>query len=234
MPPTPLSEAEFDQLADILERFGDERAMTLEEMDGFLATVVCSPRDIPRSEYLPIIWGDAIVNEPAFAAKPILKDFISLVVRHRDSMDHLLREGETFTPLMFEDENGNARGNDWAKGFLRGTELCKADWAALLGDEEQGGALVPIFALAYENDPDPKMRPYKEPMTDEVRKNLIVGAAAGVMRCFEYFESLRVLARLPIGDLTYRRILPKVGRNDPCPCGSGKKFKHCCGKVMLH
>jgi len=23
---------------------------------------------------------------------------------------------------------------------------------------------------------------------------------------------------------------PKVGRNDPCPCGSGKKFKHCCGK----
>lgn len=22
----------------------------------------------------------------------------------------------------------------------------------------------------------------------------------------------------------------KVGRNDPCPCGSGKKYKHCCGK----
>ena len=26
------------------------------------------------------------------------------------------------------------------------------------------------------------------------------------------------------------RITPKVGRNDPCPCGSGKKYKHCCGK----
>ena len=23
----------------------------------------------------------------------------------------------------------------------------------------------------------------------------------------------------------------KVGRNDPCPCGSGKKYKHCCGKL---
>jgi preprotein translocase subunit SecA len=22
----------------------------------------------------------------------------------------------------------------------------------------------------------------------------------------------------------------KIGRNDPCPCGSGKKYKHCCGK----
>lgn len=29
---------------------------------------------------------------------------------------------------------------------------------------------------------------------------------------------------------TFRREAPKVGRNDPCPCGSGKKFKKCCGK----
>ena len=29
---------------------------------------------------------------------------------------------------------------------------------------------------------------------------------------------------------TYRRQEPKVGRNDPCPCGSGKKYKKCCGK----
>ncbi len=26
------------------------------------------------------------------------------------------------------------------------------------------------------------------------------------------------------------RVMPKVGRNDPCPCGSGKKYKHCCGR----
>ena len=29
---------------------------------------------------------------------------------------------------------------------------------------------------------------------------------------------------------TVRRETPKVGRNDPCPCGSGKKYKHCCGR----
>jgi hypothetical protein len=27
-----------------------------------------------------------------------------------------------------------------------------------------------------------------------------------------------------------KRTGPKVGRNDPCPCGSGKKYKNCCGK----
>ena len=31
-------------------------------------------------------------------------------------------------------------------------------------------------------------------------------------------------------DEPYRREMPKVGRNDPCPCGSGKKYKKCCGK----
>lgn len=30
--------------------------------------------------------------------------------------------------------------------------------------------------------------------------------------------------------VTVRRETPKVGRNDPCPCGSGKKYKNCCGK----
>ena len=29
---------------------------------------------------------------------------------------------------------------------------------------------------------------------------------------------------------TITRTGPKTGRNDPCPCGSGKKYKHCCGK----
>jgi preprotein translocase subunit SecA len=31
------------------------------------------------------------------------------------------------------------------------------------------------------------------------------------------------------GPTTVRRSIPKVGRNDPCPCGSGKKYKRCCG-----
>lgn len=30
---------------------------------------------------------------------------------------------------------------------------------------------------------------------------------------------------------TVRRDAPKIGRNDPCPCGSGKKYKHCCGRA---
>jgi uncharacterized protein YecA (UPF0149 family) len=34
--------------------------------------------------------------------------------------------------------------------------------------------------------------------------------------------------RLPPTPVQMRRVPPRVGRNEPCPCGSGKKFKRCC------
>lgn len=39
----------------------------------------------------------------------------------------------------------------------------------------------------------------------------------------KYWLDRRTLQSAPA-----RRAAPKVGRNDPCPCGSGKKYKHCC------
>lgn len=30
--------------------------------------------------------------------------------------------------------------------------------------------------------------------------------------------------------VTIKHETPKIGRNDPCPCGNGRKFKKCCGK----
>ena len=39
-----------------------------------------------------------------------------------------------------------------------------------------------------------------------------------------------VLARMKPEIPTFVREQPKIGRNDPCPCGSGKKYKKCCGR----
>ncbi len=38
-------------------------------------------------------------------------------------------------------------------------------------------------------------------------------------------------ARIHPGEGTYKRAQPKIGRNDPCPCGSGRKYKKCCGQA---
>src|SRR5436189_1390347 len=52
-----------------------------------------------------------------------------------------------------------------------------------------------------------------------------VGAMAGVAMDGEGSGEMSI-------DLPVRRSLPKVGRNDPCPCGSGKKYKNCCGRTV--
>jgi preprotein translocase subunit SecA len=50
---------------------------------------------------------------------------------------------------------------------------------------------------------------------------------------FAMAEQQRAAAQAPQGEQKVKQIKldqPKVGRNDPCPCGSGKKYKKCCGK----
>jgi uncharacterized protein len=64
----PLTDGEFDHLSEVLERFGDKRAMNLEQLDGFLTALICCPDLVPPSEYLPKIWGGDIVLEEGFAA----------------------------------------------------------------------------------------------------------------------------------------------------------------------
>jgi uncharacterized protein len=229
--PQPLSDAEFDRLSSSLKRYGSKRAKNLEQLDGFLSALVCGPDEVSTSEYLPEILAYDIVKEDALAAQPLLQECVSLITRHRDFILQTLESGDVFTPLLLGNGDGVYPANDWAIGFLYGMDLRRKKWDVLLNDEERGGSLVPIFALANENNPDPTMRPYTKPVTAELREKLIVGISAGVMKIYRYFEARRMATDM---NPTYRRIGPKVGRNELCPCGSGKKFKHCCGKITLH
>lgn len=234
MPPEPLNDAEFENLGDLLKRFGGKQAMNIEQLDGFLAALICCPSAIPASDYLPVIWGDAMVNEGGFSAQPVMQEFLSLVERHRSAISHILQSGDVFTPVLLLNPDGVFTANDWANGFMRGMNLRKDEWLTLVDDDNHGGSLVPILALAHENDPDPEMRPYNEPIRPERRERLIIGLAAGVMNIYRYFRRSKTTTDFVLGDTTYRAITPKIGRNDPCPCGSGKKFKHCCGRITLH
>jgi uncharacterized protein len=55
---SPLTDAEYDRLAGILNGFCGEHAMNLEELDGFFAALICSPDLVRPSEYLPELWGE--------------------------------------------------------------------------------------------------------------------------------------------------------------------------------
>lgn len=88
------------------------------------------------------------------------------------------------------------------------------------------GSLLVIPIVAGEVDPAwPPQR-----LSTEKGEELLANMAAGFARAYRHFAPLRqAAADAGHGRATYRRSAAKVGRNDPCPCGSGKKFKHCCG-----
>ncbi len=69
------------------------------------------------------------------------------------------------------------------------------------------------------NFPDPEAPPKKDIQT--------IHEAAGQ---FDHIPGLDDKPAQPQAGVTIRRQMPKVGRNDPCPCGSGKKYKSCCGR----
>lgn len=228
-----LSDAELDDLDTFLARVRGGRIGNIKALDGFFAALACCPDLVLPSEYLPVIQSGATEDSDlVFENLAEANQFAGLVMRHWNQVNQQLNEGDVYLPIFLEDETGASCGNDWANGFLAGMDLRTAIWGELMADEEQAGPLIPIMALAYEHHPDPEMRPYEKPIDDKQREELFVGAAAGVMKLHAYFISQRAAYASPSGSTI--RSGRKVGRNEPCPCGSGKKFKKCCGGVTLH
>lgn len=230
-----LTDAEYDRIAALLNRFHSEHSMNLEMLDGFFVALICSPEMVPPSEYLPQIWGGNSAENGVMSDPKEWETVLALVMNHWNAVAHALNSGGPYLPLLLEDNDGVAHANDWAHGFLRGMELRRSGWSELFDDEAQAGTLVPIFALANEHHADPEMRPYQEPMTAERREQLIVSVAGFVPAIFQYFATHRRFAgRAGLENRTHRRANAKTGRNDLCPCGSGEKFKKCCGKTTVH
>jgi uncharacterized protein len=226
----PLTDAEFDRLAEALGRYSGKQGMNIEMLDGFLVALICGPETVRPIEYLPEIWGGDETDEPTFDSQPAFEEFLSLIMRHWNAICHTLQSGEVFLPVLLNDENGITPANDWANGFMCGMNMRRDSWLGLMDDDDHAGVLIPIMALAYEHASDPEMRPFKEPVSTEMREKLIAGAAASVAAIYRYFAAERLSAAQRLSSVgTFRRDAPKVGRNERCPCGSGKKFKRCHG-----
>lgn len=222
----PLTEAEWDRLTAFLERRKSGTVMNIEELDGFFAALIAGPEIVMPSEYLPEVFGGEMSDVREFHSLEEVKDLLGLLMRHWNEIAGTLSKDEPYLPVLLEDEKGVAFGNDWARGFMRGVEMHHEGWAELLRDEEHGGYMVPVLALYHERDDDPAMRP--GPIGPEQRETIIAHMAAGLLGVYRYF---RRQGKPPADShqSETHRATNKTGRNDPCPCGSGKKYKRCCG-----
>jgi uncharacterized protein len=247
----PLSYDEQDQIDAVLERKNGGYIQTFSALDGMLAAIVCTPEMIMPSEYLEIIQeGETEEDYLSFKDEKEAEAFFQLIMRHYNTVLNQIRDfgdvidGELvlYEPSLLEDENEELIAEDWANGFLTGTHLRPEIWAQFAEDTfEPTDGYTPLFgilALAHENHPDPDLRPLDKPMTNDVRRDFIAGAVLGIKEIYEAFsEQIKADTSIRYGPTTrygsFVRDTPKIGRNDPCPCGSGKKFKKCCAALKI-
>src|SRR6266849_8190569 len=116
--PSPLTDDAFARLNAFLGSIKNNRAMNLEEMDGFFAALICGPEMVSPSEYLPYVWGNELSNDGVFQSVEEAREILNLVIRHWNTIAGTLFQGRVHFPFLFEDDDGMARGNDWARGFL--------------------------------------------------------------------------------------------------------------------
>jgi uncharacterized protein len=228
-----LSEDEIELLAERLAAIDNSEALSLEGVDGLFCALIASPDAVLPSEYLPVIFGGEPEDSGAFADLEDANLTMSLLMRYWNSIIADLERESIHLPYAVEPGTDGILGRAWARGFMRGTRLAPTGWDELWQEENEGHVMmIPIVAGEVDSAWP------KEPLTKEKSDESLQWVIAGAARAYRYFAELRrefaeeFTDEFDDGDHfpeTYVRPEPKIGRNEPCPCGSGKKFKKCCG-----
>jgi uncharacterized protein len=218
---TPLSDAEIGELdAFLMSEATSDECMDLVTLDGFLTALAVGPRLVAPSVWLPVVWGGT--SEPMFESKEQAERIIGLLLRRMNMISSMFGENSSgFEPLLYKREvNGTQLwlADDWCYGFIRAMELDPEAWDPLFDDKTNRVLLVPILTLGTQEGLD-QIDAAADPESEY---------SAAVDMLHLSVESIHVYWRLPIEQRAATRASRKPARNDPCPCGSGRKFKKCC------
>jgi len=219
-----LTDDERDWLAGFLvSRQVPDNTMTFEMLDGLFTALLIGPATVMPSEYLPVIWGTDDGDGPLWDSVEQAQYFMNLLTKHWNAI--AVRRNADALHVPFIVEFGDAeRGHVWAKGFVVGIELSGSGWEPMFKDRRAAEMCSLIFALVQD---DPKFS--GDRITPKMRDKIVDQLPV-------ILQSIAAYWRDPDRPLPQREQLlrsTKVGRNDPCPCGSGKKFKKCCGSTAL-
>lgn len=238
-----LTDAEFAELDELLATTpAPLQALDASMLDGYLCGVLVQPRLIETEEWLPNIFdydGGQLPDDtdPAWLAR-----VRELVERRYKALNRAMVENGWFDPVVLDlDEESQTETPDdedpvyaamtpisrtllpWVAGFQHAC-LCFPELAEM-PDDAVMAALARLYRhLPAETDEEKEViatldreHPLKD--LDDAIEELVVTVAD--------LRDLTEEHRYKVE--TLRREGPKVGRNDPCPCGSGRKYKQCHG-----
>lgn len=217
-----LAPADLDRLESLLSAQHLEDSLTLDALQGFFCAVASAPVPVPKEKWLPSALG-----EHRFANAEEGKEVTDLLERFLEDTTRELASGRGLDIISYPAEEGEEELAAWCEGYLLGVALADPGWYDSGDHETVEELLFPFMALSG------RLKEHAlesgEPWEGgESEAKLMQGAREvffdAVEDAYHYWFDTRV-NRKP-----QRREAEKVGRNDPCPCGSGKKYKACCGR----
>ena len=253
----PVSADEFDEIDAILDELRSRYDETpqWEFCEGFMAALICCRRVIPTSEYLPVllaIGDEGGEDEGSFADEAQHLRFLELWTRRWNEVAVALNtqikaldDDAAYQPEVMdvrgaiaalpEEERAAMEGEAipsfgqvWALGFMFVVEAWPEEWAAPRDKEAVkwlNGALEAIVAITEDDKEPATLSVFDDDGPPSMSLKRLNEFADAVWAVYDLRELWRNLG--PRVETIHRVATP--GRNDPCSCGSGKKYKKCCG-----
>ena len=243
----------LDALEDVLDAVRARRPDTphWEFCEGLMTALLCTRRTVAEDEWLPVVFGDeadAVFASPAERTRFIM-NWLAREAQLRAALEapvESLDDARALAPAVIdwrglfaslpEDERAEVQADDasapalarlWALGFMSAVEVWAQDWEPPRDKEiaeSMDDALDCIAELQDDDGGPPALNLHDEngpPSVSEARFDAFGEALWAVYDLYDIAQSL--------GPRVAPARSEKVGRNDPCPCGSGKKYKKCHG-----
>jgi uncharacterized protein len=234
-----LTDAEFAELDELLAKTPEPfEPLDAVMLDGYLCGVVVQPVLLETDAWLPHVFdfeGQPLPDD----ADPAWRERVTaLILRRHAALTRAIAEDGWFDPLILELDDFEPPRTDDPAASLNPVSQALFPWVA--GFQHAMESFPDLIEL-----PDPAIdvalaRLYRHlpAQTDEEREVVAtLDKEHPLATLDEAIEDLIVIVA-DLEDLTrerrykvdtIKRETPKVGRNDPCPCGSGKKYKNCHG-----
>ena len=197
-------------------------SLSMLALDGYLTALHAGPSLIPPGEWMAGIWGD----EPVFDNIEEAQSILGALMLHYNAIGTELDKGpKGYRPYGWSVDPAERTSTEtvaeWSFGFWKGIRLRHREWWPMVRDSDTRVLLAPILCFIETEDGESVLKGNPDALDD-----LMIDAADMIP---DVVPAIRNYWRSAAASQPKQSRSTRPGRNDPCPCGSGKKYKRCCG-----